>query len=922
MATKIKRSLFIGMGGTGMKTLVNTKRMFIETYGEVPPMIGFLGIDTDRGEYKKDTTKNKNNEAVILSPDETLPITVENAKEIYHVNAPEGHMTWIPEKNIYALTSMTQGAGQIRTNGRFALTMNYHELKNKVVAAINKITQARISTNPKYELLSSDIEIHMVFSVCGGTGAGTFINMAYLLKEVAPQCKLTGYGVLPDVFEAMSNSGMAKVKANAYAAIQDLDWLMHLDGTKKITLDYITEEPSFDTKPFNAFFFLDNKNVNNDTYTDVAEITELLSLALVTSAGELGTASASVIDNLEKNIMEGDMNVEDKRAWISGLGVCEIVFRGSTLQEIYALKGTKRLIENLLNSCEDSDVIASNWIDLPSVNIRENNNKDNVLNFLLDKSPRHQLIEIDDKANAKAEIDMWLKNDAVKLSDIQKQLDLKVAQLRERVEAELQQLIVKQLNRDFGVGGTLSVLNAIKSNINVFAEEIGEELEILNSRTIAARENTMKIAIQDLTEYNGKFFKLKSHLIELTEGAIQAATQLAEQQRDALRHESAIQFYNGMKQLLQDAIDHVEAIRRQLLTVNANVQTRLSELQNYVGRNPRTFQIDLALDTNVTVKDDELNMNALIQSIGLPNGIYDFSERKPEEIEPFFVDYCMGLNSAKELGDRSIDDIINEMSDEEFDSLLTMAIKKSEPLFRFDYHGHAPKERPTNSFYVGVLNRDDSRLKRGNAFKLKLPGNPDVDFASIGQKDRIIIYRQRGVVPAYALTGIPTYRVRYENCTNCDCHFDADIEQRMRREGYTLEPSTKNDDTLEFWVKGLIFGLIKNEDGCYYVKNEDNDSLALNDYWESLGAYRDDAYKAFKQRLPLVADSFEKFFNNYQNSVGNDAIQRIINDVKLEQNYLQKYSQIGMPVEEIQKKGNESLKKLIVEEINYVKKEL
>ena len=165
MATKIKRSLFIGMGGTGMKTLVNTKRMFIETYGEVPPMIGFLGIDTDRGEYKKDTTKNKNNEAVILSPDETLPITVENAKEIYHVNAPEGHMTWIPEKNIYALTSMTQGAGQIRTNGRFALTMNYHELKNKVVAAINKITQARISTNPKYELLSSDIEIHMVFSV-------------------------------------------------------------------------------------------------------------------------------------------------------------------------------------------------------------------------------------------------------------------------------------------------------------------------------------------------------------------------------------------------------------------------------------------------------------------------------------------------------------------------------------------------------------------------------------------------------------------------------------------------------------------------------------------------------------------------------------------------------------------------------------
>ena len=922
MATKIKRSLFIGMGGTGMKTLVNTKRMFIETYGEVPPMIGFLGIDTDRGEYKKDTTKNKNNEAVTLSPDETLPITVENAKEIFHVNAPEGHMTWIPEKNIYALTSMTQGAGQIRTNGRFAFTMNYRELKNKVISAINKITQARIATNPKYELMSSDIEIHMVFSVCGGTGAGTFINMAYLLKEVAPQCKLTGYGVLPDVFEAMSNSGMAKVKANAYAAIQDLDWLMHLDGTKKITLDYITEEPSFDTKPFNAFFFIDNKNVNNDTYTDVAEITELLSLALVTSAGELGTASASVIDNLEKNIMEGDMNVEDKRAWISGLGVCEIVFRGRTLQEIYALKATKRLIENLLNSCEDSDVIASNWIDQPSVNIRENNNKDNVLNFLLDKSPRHQLIEIDDKSNAKAEIDLWLKNDAVKVADIQKELDQKVAQLKERIDGELRQLIVKQLNRDCGVGGTLSVLGAIRANIDVFTEEMNDELEMLNSRTIAARENTMKIAIQDLTEYNGKFFKLKSHVAELADEAIQAATQLAEQQRDALRHEAATLFYNGLKQSLQDMTDRVENIRRQLISVNTNVQARLSELQNYVGRNPRTFQIDLALDTNITVKDDDLNINDLIQTLGLAAGIFDFSEKKADEIEQYFTSYCMNLTAAKELGERTIDDIINEMSEDAFETLLSMAIKKSEPLFRFDYHGHAPKERPTNSFYVGVFNRDDSRLKRNNAFKVKLPGNPDVDFASIGQHDRIIIYRQRGVVPAYALTGMPTYRVRYENCTNCDCHFDANIELRMRREGYSLEPSTKNDDTLEFWVKGIIFGLIKNEEDCYYVKDENNESLALNDYWESLGTYRDDAYKAFKQRLPLVADSFEKFFTNYQNSVGNDAIQRIINDVKLEQNYLQKYAQINMPVDEIQKKGNEALKKLVIDEINYVKKEL
>ena len=53
MATKIRRSLFIGLGGTGMNALLHTKKMYYDTYGEVPPMIGFLGLDTDGGVYNR-----------------------------------------------------------------------------------------------------------------------------------------------------------------------------------------------------------------------------------------------------------------------------------------------------------------------------------------------------------------------------------------------------------------------------------------------------------------------------------------------------------------------------------------------------------------------------------------------------------------------------------------------------------------------------------------------------------------------------------------------------------------------------------------------------------------------------------------------------------------------------------------------------
>ena len=95
MATKIKRSLFIGLGGTGMTALLHTKRMFFDTYGEVPPMIGFLGIDTDGDWYKRELVSKFGN--VKLEPNEQLPILVNDAAPIYKVN--QERFTWIPEEN-------------------------------------------------------------------------------------------------------------------------------------------------------------------------------------------------------------------------------------------------------------------------------------------------------------------------------------------------------------------------------------------------------------------------------------------------------------------------------------------------------------------------------------------------------------------------------------------------------------------------------------------------------------------------------------------------------------------------------------------------------------------------------------------------------------------------------------------------------
>ena len=46
----IRKSIYIGLGGTGVKAIAQTKRMFEETFGmgNIPPQVTFLALDYDR----------------------------------------------------------------------------------------------------------------------------------------------------------------------------------------------------------------------------------------------------------------------------------------------------------------------------------------------------------------------------------------------------------------------------------------------------------------------------------------------------------------------------------------------------------------------------------------------------------------------------------------------------------------------------------------------------------------------------------------------------------------------------------------------------------------------------------------------------------------------------------------------------------
>lgn len=893
-----------------MNALLHTKKMFIDTYGEVPPMIGFLGIDTDGGAYKK-SLPSKNGEDITLDPKEQMPVMVRNARPYYDQNRES--FSWIPEKNLYALTSMELGAGQVRTNGRFAFTINYDGLCRKVDTALAQITNAHIINNDKYELLSANTEIHMVFSLCGGTGSGTFINMAYLLRDRAPQCKLTGYAVLPGVFKHMSNSGMAKVAANAFGAIEDLDYLMSMGvGSKPVKLDYLNSVYEIKDRPFNSVIFIDNKNERGDTYTHIDELAEMVSLALVTSAGELSSASASVSDNIEKNISAGSMDIGNKKAWAAGMGVCEIIYRGQELSDIYAIKAAKNLIDRFFNSCQDANLIANNWIDSPNVNIRENNNYDHVIDYICDKTPKYDLT-VNDYGNPKPEVEQNLSLNRIKDENVNK----KINDLCSRVCVELRKLIIEHINQECGVSTVKNVLEAIGDQVDIFLEEMTKEKEDFLSRDPMLK-SALDTACADLVEYDGKFFKKKSKEDEMANVVSDCCRDLCTCRLEIVRRTAAITIFNNIKGVLAEANRKVTLITESLNAVNRNLATKLARIQNNVGKASATFQIDLAQNSlnSVGVVADEVQIPEFVKGIRLEGKLYGFTELSNDEIEAEVLKYTRRLHTARTWRNTSIDDILDKMSPEEFERITKIAIDKAMPLFRYDYQGHMPKEHPQDSFFVGVPDKANNRLYKDGYFKSKLTGAMDVDFASIGANDRIIIYRQVGVVPAYAIADLPEYEKEYEQCS-VDCHYDYALETRMMREDFSIKPKKASDeDLLDLWVKGFIFGLVKNEDGTYYFQSQEHGD-ALDDNWVKLGEYRDDAFDAFRTYKSSVRNEFNEFLDNLAVSKGSAAIKAIIADAKT--NYYDKFSQIKMTKEEVKKKGYEKIRELITSELAHIK---
>lgn len=922
--TKISKRLYIGIGGTGVKTLIRTKKMFEETYGEIPPSIRFLGIDTDLDEFSNG----------ILSKNEQVQLKIDNPNRLYE-NYKEELFSWMPQnrQNIKGIKTLkNRGAGQIRSNGRFVLVSNAKKIKEAINQAIIDITNAKNQDNKKYEIASGkDYEIHIVFSICGGTGSGTFIDVAYIARDAAQSedVKIMGYAMLAGIFENdLGESQTPRVKPNAYGALLDLDWLMSGTRRDKIKLKYQGYEPDQDLfitnpYPFDAVALVDGINNEKMRYDKIEQLTDVLSLALVTNAGSVDAAVGSALDNVCKD--NEQRAIYDKEAWGVGIGVSELVFRGENVGEAYAIKAAKLIISDLLNTCADANDKANAWID--KVAIREHN-KDDVIDAIKSPDKKIGIFEINETdyasfsmQNVDSYVDGQIKD--CKMPENRNMLSQKVEQSFKGFYKEL-------INDECGVGGTLAVITEIESQIQQFLKEMQDESEKYEGM-INNGEERIATAISDLKSINkltgvkaiGKSRRQREKADEIQDKVVV----YLRNKIDYIRRKEAIILFNSFKDVLQQYKKKAENIRDRLKAVDVILAGDLAEKQN-TSNSRSLFQIDLSdrYTRSVSIDKAEIRMDEFIKRNN--KTIDDFDTKNDNEVKNNLMDYTRTLIKSQDWTNKSLESVLEEMKSndsDEFDSIMNQLKTKSQILF--DYNGLAlDGERemaPAENYYVGVEKKESSVIE--GQFESTFTGDEagnKVIYVSTGMKNRIIVYHLFYSFPPYVVNSVNTYVQKYKSNNDVSFHIDAHMERDLQMAQFKLIPSrlSTQDECMELWVKGLILKKIKNEDSVYYYFDENQKHKASTRGWIKLyDNWRDKAFEEFSKKAKDVKEQYlEEWEDKKQHNL--DGFNQLLEDVRL--HYFETYSQVGLRTETLNKVAYQGVNKLLTDELTYVSDKL
>ncbi len=312
----MKAGLIIGLGGTGVLTLQHIKAQL--TGGEqrkLPPNVRLLALDTVQDQEPMDNSNNTLR-GVTLEPGEYFWIggdVYDYAVEVRRNKHPhvaswfqaETYLKTLPRASF----TLQRGAGQLRQFGRLAV---FRDVSAPALSNIKKLINNAL-TDIRNTGQIKNLDVYLVSSVAGGTGAGMFVDLAYLVRMIAKEDQndqkvtMRGFLVLPEAFSAIPTGIDTSMRARSYAAMRE---------NRRFMVDFVWDtgypmyyQPSgkggvwrseIRTKLFDSLYHIDGQRANNP-------LTQVLPKFGVTAT--IGDAVVAMLDDPEDKYGQHNQNV-------------------------------------------------------------------------------------------------------------------------------------------------------------------------------------------------------------------------------------------------------------------------------------------------------------------------------------------------------------------------------------------------------------------------------------------------------------------------------------------------------------------------------------------------------------------------------------------------------------------------------------
>ena len=338
-------NLFIGLGGTGQQVALHLKVVAGRTLGENwQDKIAILVFDTT----EEQLSIVANGQTVELEPSvEFFNIgnvpTPNIRRNIEHLHAIQERLG--PIMSQLPPTVLRSGAKQLRPLGLLAFLWHFQRINREVQRAIWTLA-GRDQTEATTSTAQQGINVFICGSLVGGTGAGTFLDMAYLVRahfeELGTQaefCHITGVGVLPQAFQGIQGQN---IMPNAAVSLEELNHLMVNGGFQTQYPDGRVIASS--EAPFNLFYLVDGVDERGQTWSGLAELTLMIAEALfLQMSSQLGRKGENAFDNVDEVLIGQDG--QGHGTFYSSLGMGYLEFDAPAVARLC----TRQFLQNSIN---------------------------------------------------------------------------------------------------------------------------------------------------------------------------------------------------------------------------------------------------------------------------------------------------------------------------------------------------------------------------------------------------------------------------------------------------------------------------------------------------------------------------------------------------------------------------------------------